>query len=36
MWNISGLKAVELTYKNGKKFRLGTGEPEILIALLAT
>ena len=31
MWNISGLDAVELTYHDGKKFRIGTNEPETLL-----
>jgi len=30
MWNIRGLQAVELEYKNGKRFRIGTDEPEDL------
>jgi hypothetical protein len=30
LWNVSGLDAVELTYHDGKKFRLGTDEPEEL------
>jgi hypothetical protein len=34
MWNMSGLDAVELTYHNGKKFRIGTDEPEILLEAL--
>ena len=34
MWNISGLDAVELTYHNGKKFRIGTDEPEALLETL--
>jgi hypothetical protein len=31
LWNVSGLKAVELTLKNGKRFRIGTDEPELLV-----
>jgi hypothetical protein len=31
LWNVSGFKAVELTLKNGKKFRIGTDEPDSLI-----
>ena len=31
LWNIKGLEAVEITYKNGKKFRIGSGEPEALL-----
>ena len=34
MWNISGLDAVELTYHNGKKLRIGTDEPEVLLEAL--
>jgi hypothetical protein len=34
MWNVSGLRAVELTLKDGKRFRLGTDEPEVLIAAI--
>jgi hypothetical protein len=30
LWNVSGLDAVELTLANGKKFRVGTDEPEHL------
>ncbi len=28
LYNVSGLKAVEIHMKNGKKVRIGTGEPE--------
>ena len=34
MWNASGLDAVEITYKNGKKFRIGTDDPEGLLQAL--
>ena len=34
MWSISGLVAVELTYHTGKKFRIGTDEPEALLEAL--
>jgi hypothetical protein len=30
MWNVSGLRAVELTLTDGKRFRIGTDEPEKL------
>jgi hypothetical protein len=30
LYNISGLKAVEIVLKSGKKFRLGTDEPKEL------
>jgi len=35
MWNMKGLSAVELTYKTGKKFRVGTTDPEGLLAALS-
>lgn len=28
MWNIQGLDAVELTYADGGRFRIGTADPE--------
>jgi hypothetical protein len=31
IWNVSGLRGVELTLKNGKRFRIGTDEPESLV-----
>ncbi len=31
VWNVSGLDAVELVYKNGTRFRIGTDEPEALV-----
>lgn len=31
MWNVSGLRAVELVMKNGRRFRIGTDEPEELV-----
>ncbi|PCH76197.1 MAG: hypothetical protein COB96_07140 [Planctomycetota bacterium] len=30
MWNISGLDAIELEYRNGKRFRIGSNEPAAL------
>ncbi len=30
LWNVSGLRAVELELKNGARFRIGTDEPEAL------
>ena len=30
LYNIAGMEAVELTFKNGKKTRIGTDEPEKL------
>jgi len=35
LWNVSGLDAVELTFENGREFRLGTDEPEKLQEALA-
>lgn len=34
MWNISRLDAVEITYTNGTKFRIGTDEPDRLLRAL--
>ncbi|MBX2859838.1 MAG: hypothetical protein KTR14_01290 [Vampirovibrio sp.] len=34
MFNVRGFDAVELTYKDGKKFRIGTDEPGKLLAAL--
>ena len=31
MFNISGLDAVELTLRSGKRFRLGTDDPQGLV-----
>lgn len=31
LWNVSGFRAVELTMKDGKRFRIGTDEPEALV-----
>jgi hypothetical protein len=31
LWNVSGFQAVELTYKDGHRFRIGTDEPEALL-----
>ena len=30
MWNVSGLDAVQLTFADGKHFRIGTDEPKAL------
>jgi len=35
MWNASGLDAIEITYKNDKKFRIGTDDPEGLLKALS-
>ena len=34
LWNIQGLDAVELTYTNGKCFRVGTGDVDTLLMVL--
>jgi hypothetical protein len=34
LYNIAGMEAVELTFKNGKKARIGTDEPEKLAAAI--
>jgi hypothetical protein len=34
MWNIQGLDAVELTYADGSRFRIGTADPAGLSAAL--
>ncbi len=31
LWNVSGFQAVELTLTNGKRFRIGTDEPDLLV-----
>lgn len=36
LWNVSGFRAVELILKNGKRFRLGTDEPESLVHAIET
>jgi hypothetical protein len=36
VWNISGLQAVELDLKNGRKFRVGTDEPAALVEAVTT
>ena len=35
VWNVWGLEAVELALTSGKRFRLGTDEPDALLAALA-
>lgn len=34
LWNVSGFDSVELEYVNGKRFRIGTDEPEELAAAI--
>jgi hypothetical protein len=36
MFNVSGLDAVELTLDSGKKFRIGTNDPEGLLSAIET
>ncbi len=31
LWNVSGFEAVELSMKDGKRFRIGTDEPDALV-----
>jgi hypothetical protein len=31
LWNVSGFQAVELTLTNGKRFRIGTDEADLLV-----
>ena len=31
LWSVSGFRAVELTLKDGSRFRIGTDEPEALV-----
>ena len=35
VWNVSGLRAVELVLRNGSRFRIGTDEPEVLANAIA-
>jgi hypothetical protein len=34
LWNVSGLEAVELSLVDGRRFRIGTDEPEQLAAAI--
>jgi len=34
LWNVSGLEAVELALPGGRRFRLGTDEPEALVSAI--
>ena len=36
LWNVSGRQAVELTLKGGKRFRIGTDEPDALVQAIQT
>jgi hypothetical protein len=36
LWNVSGRKAVELVFKDGKRFRVGTDEPDDLVQAIQT
>jgi hypothetical protein len=35
VYNVSGFEAVEIELRNGKRYRIGTDEPEALLAALA-
>jgi hypothetical protein len=35
LWNVSGYDAVELTLADGRRFRIGTDEPDALVAAIA-
>jgi hypothetical protein len=35
LWNVSGLDAVELVLRNGRRFRVGTDEPDTLASAIA-
>jgi hypothetical protein len=35
LWNVSGLHAIELTLRDGKRFRIGTDEPQALSEALS-
>jgi hypothetical protein len=34
LWNVSGLGGVEMQFNDGKKFRIGSDEPERLVEVL--
>jgi hypothetical protein len=34
MWNVSGYHAIELTLRTGRRFRIGTDEPDALLRAL--
>jgi hypothetical protein len=36
LWNVSGYDAVELALADGKRFRIGTDEPQALVTAIAT
>ena len=36
LWNVSGLDAVELRLQNGRSFRIGTDEPDLLRNAIAS
>lgn len=36
LWNVSGTRGIELTYRNGRRFRIGSDEPEQLAAAVAS
>lgn len=34
LWNVSGRRGVELSYRNGRHFRIGSDEPDALAAAI--
>jgi len=36
LWNVSGTRGIQLTYGNGRRFRIGSDEPERLAAAVAS
>ena len=36
LWNVSGTRGIQLTYKSGRRFRIGSDEPESLAGAVAS
>lgn len=36
LWNVSGTRGIQLTYRSGRRFRIGSDEPEPLAAAVAS
>jgi hypothetical protein len=36
LWNVSGMRGVELTFQDGHRLRVGTDEPETLVRAIET
>jgi hypothetical protein len=36
LWNVSGMRGVELTFQGGHRLRIGTDEPEALVRAIET